>query len=127
MMQGSCSCGEITFQAEAAAREPAACHCTQCRKQSGHHWVSVQVMDSALKINGSPRWYTSSPGVRRGFCPTCGSFLFWKSDADPDTGVSLGAVDGPTGLHLTRHIFVADKGDYYDIPDGVPQEEKEDG
>ncbi|WP_176248977.1 GFA family protein [Sulfitobacter sp. HGT1] len=127
MMQGSCLCGEITFQAEAAAREPAACHCTQCRKQSGHHWVSVQVMDSALKINGSPRWYTSSPGVRRGFCPTCGSFLFWKSDADPDTGVSLGAVDGPTGLHLTRHIFVADKGDYYDIPDGVPQEEKEDG
>ncbi|WP_373028037.1 GFA family protein [Sulfitobacter sp.] len=127
MMQGSCLCGEITFQAEAAAREPAACHCTQCRKQSGHHWVSVQVMDSALKINGSPRWYTSSPGVRRGFCPTCGSFLFWKSDADPDTGVSLGAVDGPTGLHLTQHIFVADKGDYYDIPDGVPQEEKEDG
>ena len=127
MMQGSCLCGEITFQAEAAAREPAACHCTQCRKQSGHHWVSVQVMDSALKINGSPRWYTSSPGVRRGFCPTCGSFLFWKSDADPDKGVSLGAVDGPTGLHLTRHIFVADKGDYYDIPDGVPQEEKEDG
>ncbi|MBQ0804923.1 MAG: GFA family protein [Sulfitobacter sp.] len=127
MMQGSCLCGEITFQAEAAAREPAACHCTQCRKQSGHHWVSVQVMDSALKINGTPRWYTSSPGVRRGFCPTCGSFLFWKSDADPDTGVSLGAVDGPTGLHLTRHIFVADKGDYYDIPDGVPQEEKEDG
>ncbi len=127
MMQGSCLCGEITFQAEAAAREPAACHCTQCRKQSGHHWASVQVMDSALKINGSPRWYTSSPDVRRGFCPTCGSFLFWKSDADPDTGVSLGAIDGPTGLHLTRHIFVADKGDYYDIPGGVPQEEKEDG
>ena len=127
MMQGSCLCGEITFQAEAAAREPAACHCTQCRKQSGHHWASVQVMDSALKMNGTPRWYISSPGVRRGFCPTCGSFLFWKSDADPDTGVSLGAIDGPTGLHLTRHIFVADKGDYYDIPGGVPQEEKEDG
>ena len=127
MMQGSCLCGEITFQAEAAAREPAACHCTQCRKQSGHHWASVQVMDTALKVNGSPRWYTSSPGVRRGFCPTCGSFLFWKSDADPDTGISLGAIDGPTGLHLTRHIFVADKGDYYDITDSVPQKEKEHG
>ncbi|MFT6090377.1 MAG: hypothetical protein ACJAWM_000073 [Sulfitobacter sp.] len=84
-------------------------------------------MDDGLKISGSPKWYTSSPGVRRGFCPTCGSFLFWKSDANPDTGVSLGAVDGPTGLHLTRHIFVADKGDYYDIIDGVPQEEQEDG
>ncbi|WP_339761469.1 GFA family protein [uncultured Sulfitobacter sp.] len=127
MLQGSCLCGAITFQADAPARDPAACHCTQCRKQSGHYWAAVQVLDDGLKISGSPKWYTSSPGVRRGFCQTCGSFLFWKSDADPDTGVSLGAVDGPTRLHLTRHIFVADKGDYYDIIDGVPQEEQEDG
>jgi hypothetical protein len=29
-----------------------------------------------------------------------------------------GALDAPTDLHLTRHIYVADKGDYYDIDDG---------
>jgi aspartyl-tRNA(Asn)/glutamyl-tRNA(Gln) amidotransferase subunit A len=37
------------------------------------------------------------------------------------TSVALGAIDGPTGLRLQRHIFVADKGDYYDIADGLPQ------
>jgi hypothetical protein len=41
-------------------------------------------------------------------------------------GVALGALDGPTGLVLQRHIFVADKGDYYDITDHVRQEEQED-
>ena len=35
--------------------------------------------------------------------------------------VALGAIDGPTGLALERHIFVADKGDYYRIGDGLPQ------
>ncbi|KEJ90405.1 GFA family protein [Sulfitobacter donghicola] len=125
MLSGSCLCGAITFTAEKAARDPAACHCTQCRKQTGHHWASVQVLDNDLKITGAPRWYAASETAKRGFCPTCGSFLFWKGKADPDTGVSLGALDGATGLRLERHIFTADKGDYYDIPDTIRQQEQE--
>ncbi|AXI44924.1 aldehyde-activating protein [Sulfitobacter sp. SK012] len=126
MLQGSCLCGAITFSAMGPARDPAACHCSQCRKQSGHHWASVQVMDDTLAIAGAPTWYASSESAKRGFCPKCGSFLFWKGKGDPDTGVALGALDGPTGLRLERHIFTADKGDYYEITDNVSQEEKED-
>ena len=125
MLKGSCLCGAITFKAEGAARDPAACHCTQCRKQSGHYWAAVQVMDDELYITGTPRWYAASPTAKRGFCPTCGSFLFWKGKGDPDTGIALGALDGVTGLRLGRHIFTADKGDYYEITDSVPQEEQE--
>jgi hypothetical protein len=32
-----------------------------------------------------------------------------------------GTVDPPTGLRIIQHIFTADKSDYYDINDGVPQ------
>jgi hypothetical protein len=35
----------------------------------------------------------------------------------------MGAFDEPTGTKLAVHIFVADKGDYYDIADGVPQKQ----
>ena len=35
--------------------------------------------------------------------------------------VEPGAFDAPTGTHLEKHIFVADKGDYYEIKDGLPQ------
>jgi hypothetical protein len=34
---------------------------------------------------------------------------------------ALGAIDDATGLNLEKHIFTADKGDYYDIADGLPQ------
>ena len=124
MYQGSCLCGSVTFTARGAARDPAACHCSQCRKQSGHFWAAMQVLDADLSVTGEVRWYAATPAARRGFCPTCGSFLFWKG-RDPDTGIALGALDGPTGLTLARHIFVADKGDYYEIHGGVPQEEQE--
>ena len=124
MLKGSCLCGGVTFQADGTSRQPAACHCTQCRKQSGHHWASVQVDDDKLEIHGELRWFSSSPGAKRGFCPVCGSFLFWKAEKDSDTGVSLGSMDGSTGLHLERHIFTADKGDYYDIPASEPEKEQ---
>jgi len=124
MLRGSCLCGAINFTAKRPAREPAACHCTQCRKQSGHHWASVQVMDGDLDITGRPSWYASSATAKRGFCPTCGSFLFWKGVKDPDTGIALGALDGPTGLRLERHIFTEHKGDYYEIPGAAPKRSK---
>jgi hypothetical protein len=125
MLKGSCLCGAITFTATGPARDPAGCHCSQCRKQSGHYWASVQVLDENLTIYGSPRWYAASETARRGFCPTCGSFLFWKGQDDPDIGVALGALEAPTGLRLERHIFTAHKGDYYEIADQVRQEEQE--
>ena len=33
----------------------------------------------------------------------------------------MGLFDGQTGAKLTHHIFTADKGDYYEITDGLPQ------
>ncbi|WP_370632846.1 hypothetical protein [Hasllibacter sp. MH4015] len=36
-------------------------------------------------------------------------------------GIAAGCLDAPTGLHTGKHIFVRDKGDYYDIADYAPQ------
>lgn len=33
----------------------------------------------------------------------------------------MGAFDGPTDTSANLHIYVADKGDYYTIADGLPQ------
>ena len=126
MLKGSCLCGGVRFTIDGAVRTPGACHCVQCRKQSGHHWAAASAPDTALAVSGEVRWYSATPGIRRGFCPVCGSFLFWKDAASDHTAFALGAIDGPTGLRLSRHIFVAGKGDYYDIADGVPQWEAND-
>jgi hypothetical protein len=80
----------------------------------------------ALTVTGSEhvRWYQSSEKVRRGFCDTCGSSLFWDPIFQNWTAIAMGALDTPTQTKLAQHIFVADKGDYYDIADGLPQNQQ---
>jgi hypothetical protein len=125
MLKGSCLCGNVRFELGEAPAAPTACHCVQCRKQSGHYFASANVAKAAVKLlaSGTLSWHRSSPKVRRGFCSACGSWLFWEPVERDWTSVALGAIEGDTGLRLERHIFVAEKGDYYDIADGLPQNE----
>ncbi len=120
---GSCLCGAVAFEVTQPLAPAAACHCSQCRRQSGHYWASADAPGEALRLlrDEGLRWFDSSPGVRRGFCGTCGSFLFWQKQDSGTVSVAMGALAAPTGTRLARHIFVADKGDYYDIDDTLPQ------
>jgi len=126
MLKGSCLCGRVTVRVEGELeQQPEACHCVQCRKQSGHFLAAVNVRKRRLTVQGEEnvRWYRSSEKVERGFCKTCGSVLFWAPNMEGYEwiAVAMGLFDGPTGTRLGKHTFVADKGDYYDLSDGVPQ------
>jgi len=123
MNRGSCLCGAVRFEVEGALKAPDACHCSLCRKQSGHYWTSTNVLRTALTLHGEDKltWYRSSEKVRRGFCSSCGSALFWDPAGHDFIAIGMGAFDKPTHTHLEKHIFTADKGDYYEIADGLPQ------
>lgn len=123
MHRGSCLCGTVRFDVAAPLARPDACHCTMCRKQSGHYWASTDVRRGDLTIHGAEHltWFQSSAKVRRGFCSTCGAALFWDAVQRDRIAVAMGAFDAPTRTSLGKHIFVADKGDYYEIADGLPQ------
>ena len=66
------------------------------------------------------RWYAASDEAERGFCATCGSALFWRRRDADSVSVMAGCLDAPTGLRGSVHIFTADKGDYYELDDGLP-------
>lgn len=121
--KGSCLCGGVRFSVPGPVGAVTACHCTQCRKTSGHFAASFD-------ISGAPDYsqretlgqYRSAGGATRGFCTRCGSSLWFRSKTG-DWSVEAGVIDGLTHAHLDAHIFVADKGDYYSLSDGLPQSE----
>ncbi|MEQ1819350.1 MAG: GFA family protein [Terricaulis sp.] len=125
MHKGSCLCGAVRFAVASELPGPDACHCSQCRKSSGHYFSSTDVPKAAVTVEGEDHvtWFQSSEKVRRGFCGMCGSPLFWDPLFRDWIGISMGAFETPTNTRLAKHIFTADKGDYYDIgDDGVPRD-----
>jgi len=125
LIHGTCLCGAVRLQIdEPLESEPEACHCSQCRKQTGSYLIAINVRRSKLHVQGdeSVTWYQSSEKVQRGFCSVCGSTLFWKPKIEGYewTSVAMGCIDTPLSIRVSKHTFVADKGGYYDINDGAP-------
>jgi hypothetical protein len=123
---GSCLCGAVKFTTSGDLRGVVYCHCSQCRKQTGHYLAATNARIADFAIDGEEAlvWFRASQEASRGFCGTCGSVLFWKHDELDTISIAAGAFDRPSGLAGESHIFVADKGDYYDIADDLPQFER---
>lgn len=122
MRTGGCLCGAVRYRVAGPLTGLAQCHCSRCRRWSGHGFAAASAARDALEVEGEVAWYVSTPGaIRRGFCPTCGSSLFWDRLASPAVDILAGTLDTPTGLALQDHVFVAGKGDYYAIADDLPQ------
>ena len=58
-LTGTCLCGGVSFEIRGTPDNVIACHCTQCRKSSGHYQVGVEIGTDQLVMlsDGSLTWY----------------------------------------------------------------------
>lgn len=121
---GRCQCGAVNFRVIGNMRDVVYCHCGQCRRIHGHAPGYSAARKAEMTIEGEDNivWYRTSDEAQRGFCGSCGSSLFWRPEGRETVSVAAGSINAPTGMKSVRHIYAGDKGDYYQIADGVPQD-----
>jgi hypothetical protein len=121
---GGCLCGAVRYTVRGPLRDVWACHCVFCRRLHSHHaaYAACDPADLDVQSTIRLRWYRSSAVARRGFCTRCGAQMFWEPTGGGHISIAAGTLNAPTGLKLVKHICVAQKGDYYEIVDGLPQE-----
>lgn len=101
-----------------------------CRRLHGNFGPHTKARKENIRITNAEGlgWYKSSDVARRGFCIRCGSSLFWEPFHLDATGIIAGSLDDRTELKTIGHIFVAEKSDFYEITDDLPQfEQSSDG
>jgi len=125
---GGCLCGAVRFEISGPMRDLIACHCNQCRRQTGHYFVATATRRAHLAFTSENglTWYRSSAQAKRGFCRMCGSTLFWSANDSERINIAAGALDTPTGMRIAKQIYIEHKSDYYDIPPDAPAIEGED-
>lgn len=87
IVTGGCACGMVRFEADGPPDRVGICHCLDCRKYHGALFYAAAIYpETHVRITGDAQMYDG-----RYFCPTCGSRIFNRSDAEIE--VNLGSFD----------------------------------
>ena len=118
-VRARCLCGANKFSWHVAATalplDASVCHCDSCRHGTGTlgftacTWPLPLPSEGEL-VNCSKSAFSSRADVY--FCTSCGTLLFWHSDALPWLGLAVGALENPKSwCKMTLHMCLADTRD----------------
>lgn len=111
MIEGSCLCGEVAFEAEELSGSIGHCHCQTCRKAHASSFsTTARVMRDQIRWargEGLLKYFESSPGKRRHFCSNCGTHLVAEWIDRPNVILRMGAVNNDPGKRPQGHIWVS--------------------
>ena len=114
-MKGTCLCGAIHVTAP-DQDEISVCRCTLCRRWGGSPMFAVHC-GPGVQFSGSatPATYRSSEWAERGFCPNCGTHLYFHFLPEDDYVLAAGLFQDPAGFRITGQIFIDEKPAYYEL------------
>ena len=120
---GGCQCGAVRYEVKGVLRGVMNCHCSMCQRLHGIFGAYTKITDADLSLieDRGLTWYNSSNTARRGFCRECGASMFWQPAGFATTSIAAGTLDHTIGLKTIGHIYTAEKSNFYEISDNLPQ------
>lgn len=124
--EGSCLCGEITFEIEGEFENFFLCHCERCRKDTGSaHAANLFSSTAKLKwLTGEAKVKTfnyNSEGHIKSFCSNCGSALPNIQFEGKLLVVPAGSIDMDIDLKAQSHIFCRNKANWDNDLESLPK------
>lgn len=121
-ISGGCLCGACRYATNAEPINVRACHCRMCQNATGApFYARVMVPLDSVGLNGPIGWFNSSPGMRRGFCLSCGTTLFSERVSANTMGLTMGSLDEPDAFAPTEHIWTSSMQAWLRLDDGLVQ------
>jgi hypothetical protein len=125
--KGHCLCKNIEYEFDGAPKWVMHCHCQSCRRAVSSAvatYVGVDIGQFRY-LKGEPSIYESSPGVKRYFCPTCGSPMAYAGSRWPrEVHLFHGTLANPAQWPPTGHAHVEEQVTWFDVHDELPRFEK---
>ena len=122
---GGCQCGAVRYAAE-GTDDAVLCHCRMCQRAMGgpFGWMVSTV---GLTIEGVPGWFRSSSAADRGFCPACGTPLFFRLVGGDKAWVTGGSLDDPALAPPRSHYGTESRWPWVDICAHLPGQDHKPG
>ena len=97
----SCSCGQLRLTCRGEPVRVSLCHCLACQQRTGSVFgVTARFARDKVAIEGRSTRFVrkgdEGTSATFGFCPVCGSTVYWEMDAQPDfIAVAVGCFADP--------------------------------
>lgn len=117
MVKGKCLCGKTQVTADFMKEQIIVCHCSMCLKQAaGPIFYSQRLLkkDYDFTDRSEVNTFDSSKEAERGFCQSCGTFLFMRYKKDTSTYFNIELFD-EIEKTISKEIHLKDKRDYYSL------------
>ena len=112
-MKGKCLCGSIEIETP-DQNDVGLCHCSVCRRWAGGPMFAVHCGSEVSFSGKKPSRYQSSDWAERGFCPDCGTHLFYHLLPGNEYILPAGLFQDQD-FHLSSEIFIDEKPVYYEL------------
>ncbi len=123
---GGCQCGAVRYEITAEPIRLAACHCSECQKQSGSAFgISMKIPAASLKVTGALKSFTRTadsghPNTAM-FCPECGNRIYnVPGYAEDVVNVKPGTLDDTAWLSPDMIVWHERAQGWVPLPDGMP-------
>jgi hypothetical protein len=124
-VEGGCLCGGTRYRVTGEPFKATYCHCDWCRKSSSAPVAAWLLFEAGQVdfIKGKLQKYPSSPGVLRGFCPVCGTSLWWEGvwHDEPVHMVTICSLDNPEQFPPDRHASCSEQIGWFEVADDLPR------
>ena len=130
-IRGACQCGNVSYELLQPPLMGVACHCRECQKLSTSAFsITAVVKTDAVRFHGELKEWgrVAESGNRNNarFCPECGNRIYHFNPDQPDTiKLKPSNLEDTRMIRPTMHVWVSEKQDWYDIPAGVEQHQRQ--
>ena len=121
-LAGRCMCRAVTWTYSGEITRNLVCHCTDCQRATSAPLTAFLGMKlEQLSWAGEIVHYESSPDIFRGFCPSCGTRLYFRSDKWPnEIHVHAATMADPSQYRPDAQTFVGSKAEWLDRLNSIP-------
>ncbi|WP_170334280.1 GFA family protein [Ruegeria arenilitoris] len=122
-LTGNCMCGAVTWSSSGPVTRRLSCHCGDCQRATSSPFTTfVGLPPETVEWVGDINHFESSPGTYRGFCPKCGSRLYFRSDKWPgEIHIHAATLDDTPGYTPDAHVVMGSAVPWLELADDIPK------
>ncbi len=116
-------CGAVRWKAPGPVTRNLVCHCADCQRATSSPFTGfVGLEPEAVTWTGEVNHFESSPDTWRGFCPSCGTRLYFRSGKWPgEIHIHAATLVDGTDYKPSAEVVRRSRADWLDQLDNIPK------